>query len=260
VRLGRSLFPAPPRRAPGAFALGLAASLCASWAIPDRALARETGTLAFGREPVQTLAFDGELCLGERPHFLAGAGRYQQWSTWLRHRVGSTLEETLLGTQIGIESEARLGLTPADDREPSARTPVGFAWSLGMPMRVWAFNLPIEGALLLLPSAELGVGGARWWARGARLSLAGTIRVVTGFGPAWHSELEYRFTPFVITRSPGDLRVWHTEHRGQLMVAFGAVGVGVMAALEHDRARRAGARDQVTAQSLHLALEWRPGV
>lgn len=194
---------------------------------------------------------------GVRPA-LAGGGRFCQWGALYTVRSGVGFDPTGLGTQIGPEFEMRLGFADNERPGPGGRSPVAFDLALGLGMRAWSFNVPLPGMLALFATAELGAGGAHWWAEKARLAFVGGGRLGLRLGVRLRAELEYRLNPYTVLRAPGDLRVSPLEQRGLVTVGYGDLGFGLGASFTHLRAQRDALVEHGRARTLTLMMQYRP--
>jgi hypothetical protein len=215
------------------------------------------------------LAIDAHLMLGsalmqesgELPT-IASTPEFDRYCTWIHFRGGivDSQPNTPLGTQLGFEFEVRLGFTPDEAKELHDALPLGFAAAVGISMRTFTFNVPFLGMIVPHLSAELGAGGAHWWSDTARLSVLGGVRAAIGNEDGVSLEADYTLVPFVVTGSPGELRVKNLEHRVAVSIGAGPIGLAVWIRFSRQRWKLSADEDFSTTngRAIGVGLEWRP--
>lgn len=217
--------------------------------------------LAVGPGQHAMLGLDLLRSSGQLPAF-SGEGSFERTSYWIHLRAGTASDSpgTLLGTQLGVETDLALGFTPAESKTLHDAFPIGFSGRVGLVLRALTFNVPLQGVLMPHLSVELGAGGAHWWSDTARLSFIGGARLaVAGRGEA-NLELDYAVVPFVLTGSPGDLVVRHLEHRISVTAGASFVGLGLWLRFTRDEWRVSDGVPYMatTGRAIGASLEWRP--
>jgi hypothetical protein len=205
--------------------------------LPDVGLAEETTPIAMGPAPYVTMGLALTLAQGSRPSVLGMTPYYQQLALGYRVRGGWVTDATELGTQVGYEMDIFLGYVSKESAPLDPEDEVGFSMLLGVPMRVWSWNAPFSGAVVLHLGAELSAGFANWWSNTARLGIVPGVRVVGRFAWGVGVELDYSVVPFLISGAPHGLSYGRFEHRVLLTGGIGVVGVGVELRLSHDQTR-----------------------
>lgn len=197
---------------------------------------------------------------GQLPGF-GGEDAFERTTYWLHFRAGIASDSpgTLLGTQLGVEVDIAVGVTPPESKALNDGFPMGFAGRVGLDLRALTFNIPLQGVLMPHLSVELGAGGAHWWSDTARLSfIAGARLAVAGPGET-NLEADYALVPFVLTGSPGDLDVRHLEHRITVTAGAGFIGLGVWLRFTRDDWRLSAGDPYATTtgRAIGASLEWR---
>jgi hypothetical protein len=221
--------------------------------------------LLFAALEPSPIAIDSQLMLGtalmQESGELPGLPDFDRYTGWIHLRGGlvDSQPNTPLGTELGFEFDVRLGFTPEESKALHDTIPLAFSAAVGLAMRTFTFNVPFLGMIVPHVSAELGAGGAHWWSDTARLSVLGGVRVALGSDGGVSVEADYTLVPFVVSGSPGDLRVKHLEHRISASIGGGPVGLLAWFRLSRERWKLSGdaVDSTTTGRALGVGLEWR---
>jgi hypothetical protein len=177
----------------------------------------------------------------------------------VRGGIVDSQPNTQLGTELGFEFEARVGVTPDESNEVNDTTPLGLDLSAGLAMRAFTFNEPFLGMLVPHLSLELGVGGGHWWSDTPRFAVIGGLRAAVGAAGVG-LEADYTLVPFVITGAPGELRTQHLEHRIAIGIGAGPIGLSVWLRFSRQRWKLPDDDEfsSTTGRALGVGIEWRP--
>lgn len=160
---------------------------------------------------------------------------------------------TELASRLGFEFGMALAFA---QEEGGTALSASFDLRTMMALRVWTFEWPCHGALIVSLGPELGAGGQAWWSGPIRLSPLGTARLVWG-GAQGQVELEYSLLPFVFTARGDELPVRHAEQRAQLSVGAGGFGLAVAYVAGRERGRVDRQYGDTHSHTVIVGLEWR---
>lgn len=160
---------------------------------------------------------------------------------------------TELASRLGVE--LGLVLAIADEEQGSALGANLEARTL-LALRVWTFEWPCHGALIVSVGPEFGAGGQAWWSGPVRLSPLGSVRLVLG-GALAQVELEYGLLPMAFTARADELPVRHAEQRAQLSVGAGGFGLAVAYVGGRERGRVDRDYGDTFSHTVIAGIEWR---
>lgn len=160
---------------------------------------------------------------------------------------------TELASRLGFE----FGMVLAFAQEEQG-TALGATFDLRtlLALRVWTFEVPCHGALIVSVGPEFGAGGQVWWSGPARLSPLGTVRLLLG-GALAQVELEYGLLPMAFTARGDEVAVRHAEQRAQLSVGAGGFGLAIAYVGGRERGRVDRDYGDTYSHTVIAGIEWR---
>lgn len=219
------------------------------------AVAKEPGTSPVALVDHLRLGFGLIRAHGRLPSTVAG-GEYR--TTGLRLQLaGGRLggEASDLGSRLGVEGGLALVLAPAEGQSEGGLSATFEGQLLGA-LKVWTFELPVKGALVLGLGVEVGLGGQPWWSGPTRLTTLGQGRLVVGRSGA-QAELTYGFAPWTFTGRGDGLPVRRIEHRLQASVGADTLGLVVSYRRGQVRDRIDQSGEASIDDAVTLGVEWR---
>jgi hypothetical protein len=190
---------------------------------------------------------------GARPGALGG-GDFDLRGARFELRAGGITGESGsdLGSRLGIEVGATLEvIAPEVDADP---VKAAIDARLLMAAKVYSFDLPFRGALILTVGPEFGYGPKAWWTDEGRFAGVLGARLVLGRDDA-QVELEYQLVPHVFTSAEQDLVARHGEQR--FLVSGGAGALGIAFGYTYGRETIRGQGFVASSHLFSIALEWR---
>ena len=218
-------------------------------------LASAAGTHALGSD---MMAGAGAALISDGPTDAFGTAPVAQQFFFAQVRGGTAdrSDETVTGGHLGWRWSLRLGQT--NTTSGSAPGGLGGVGQVEGAARLYTFNIPFEGALVVHGGAEVG-RIHRWWTP----NWYGTVLVGAGLQMAPLSfarlELDYTWAPVSVqSQDKPDHDVGRSEHRVSAGLAIGPIGVGAkFVMMSAQQTYRASTQGTSTGQRLEAFAEWR---